>query len=234
MSSPLKSRIAANAIILRVAPIILGFALIYAPHALAAQNQYISDQLSVELRQQPGETKVVTGQIPPGAPVEVMTTAPGGWTQIRTHAGQMGWVRSNQLMNVPPIRPRMDQASREFAELREQNQQLRIQVESLQATTVQNAPELEHLRTETQQLKDTLKLSQDGLHMAEANQKLREEVASLRLQIQALEQQTARLDDRSRRDSFVAGALVMVLGTLVGLGLPRLFGLKRPRRWDRW
>lgn len=70
--------------------------------------------------------------------------------------------------------------------------------------------------------------------MAETNQKLREEVASLRLQIQALEQQTERLTDRSRRDSFLAGALVMIIGTLAGLGLPRLFGLKRAKRWDRW
>lgn len=223
-----------HALAMRRIRIMLALALLHAVPGFAAPNQYISDQLSVELRQQPGETKAVTGQIPPGAPVEVMTTAPGGWTQIRTRAGQMGWVRSSQLMTTPPVRPRMDQASREFAELREQNQQLRIQVETLQTTTAQNAPELEQLRTETQQLKDSLKLSQDGLHMAEANQKLREEVASLRLQIQALEQQTARLNDRSRRDSFVAGALVMILGTLVGLGLPRLFGLKRPRRWDRW
>jgi SH3 domain protein len=223
-----------HALALRRPTIVLALMLLHAAPTFAAQSQYISDQPSVELRQQPGETKAVTGQIPPGAPVEVMTTAPGGWTQIRTRAGQMGWVRSNQLMTSPPVRPRMDQASREFAELREQNQQLRIQVETLQATHAQNAPELEQLRMETQQLKDALKLSQDGLHMAEANQKLREEVASLRLQIQALEQQAARLDDRGRRDSFVAGALVMILGTLVGLGLPRLFGLKRPRRWDRW
>ena len=223
-----------HALALRRTTILLALALLHAMPTFAAQNQYITDQPSVELRQQPGETKAVTGQIPPGTPVEVVTTAPGGWTQIRTRAGQMGWVRSSQLMTAPPIRPRMDQASREFAELREQNRQLRLQVETLQATNAQNEPELEQLRMETQQLKDTLKLSQDGLHMAEVNQKLREEVASLRLQIQALEQQTARLNDRSRRDSFVAGALVMILGTLVGLGLPRLFGLKRPRRWDRW
>ncbi|MGB7289094.1 MAG: TIGR04211 family SH3 domain-containing protein [Candidatus Macondimonas sp.] len=218
----------------RYTKIMLSLTFLQAMPTFAAQNQYISDQPSVELRQQPGETKRVTGQIPPGAPVEVMTTAPGGWTQIRTRAGQIGWVRSSQLMTAPPVRPRMDHASREFAELREQNQQLRIQAETLQAASARNAPELEQLRTETQQLRDALKLSQDGLHMAEANQKLREEVASLRLQIQALEQQTARLDDRGRRDSFVAGALVMILGTLIGLGLPRLFGLKRPRRWDRW
>jgi SH3 domain protein len=223
-----------HALALRRTTILLALTLLHAMPTFAAENQYITDQPTVELRQQPGETKAVTGQIPPGTPVEVVTTAPGGWTQIRTRAGQMGWVRSSQLMTAPPIRPRMDQASREFAELREQNRQLRIQVETLQATNAQNAPELEKLRMETQQLKDTLKLSQDGLHMAEVNQKLREEVASLHLQIQALEQQTARLNDRSRRDSFMAGALVMILGTLIGLGLPRLFGLKRPRRWDRW
>lgn len=202
--------------------------------ARAAQNLFVSDQLSAELRQQPGDSKPVTGQIAAGTPVETVTTAPGGWTQVRTRAGQIGWLRSSQLMNLPPIRPRMDQASREFAELREQNQQLRNQAEALEAASLQNGPELERLRAETQRLRDSLKLSQDGLHMAEANQKLREEVASLRLQIQALEQQTERLTDRSRRDSFLAGALVMILGTLAGLGLPRLFGLKRAKRWDRW
>lgn len=223
-----------HAVALRNRLIMLALALLYAMPGFAAQNQYISDQPSVELRQQPGETKAVTGQISPGTPVEVMTTAPAGWTQIRTRAGQIGWVRSSQLMAGPPPRPHMDPASRDFAELREQNQQLRMQIENLQTTTAQTAPELERLRTENQQLKDSLKLSQDGLHMAEANQKLREQIASLRFQIQALEQQAARLNDRSRRDSFVAGALVMILGTFIGLGLPRLFGLKRPRRWDRW
>lgn len=202
--------------------------------APAAQNRFISDQLGADLRQQPGDTQAVTGQVAAGAPVEVVTTSPSGWTQIRTRAGQMGWVRSNQLMSTPPVRPRMDQASREFAELREQNQLLRNQLDALETAALQNGPELERLRAETQQLRDSLKLSQEGLHLAEANQKLREEVASLRLEIQALEQEAERLGDRRRRDSFLAGALVMILGTLAGLGIPRLFGLKRAKRWDRW
>ncbi|HXF07823.1 MAG TPA: TIGR04211 family SH3 domain-containing protein [Candidatus Acidoferrales bacterium] len=202
--------------------------------AAAAQNRFISDQLGAELRQQPGDTQAVTGQVAAGTPVEVITTSPNGWTQIRTRAGQMGWVRNNQLMNTPPVRPRMDQASRELAELREQNQLLRNQLRALETATLQNGPELERLRAETQRLRDSLKLSQEGLHLAEANQKLREEVASLRLEIQTLEQEAERLGDRSRRDTFLAGALVMIIGILAGLGIPRLFGLKRPKRWDRW
>lgn len=224
--SPLRNfRLARFAVILLVAA---------ALPVLAAPNRFISDQLTVELRLKPGDTMPVTGHIAAGAPVEVVSTSPGGWTQVRTRAGQIGWVRSNQVMDVPPIRPRMDQASREFAELREQNQRLRNQVEALETTALQTGPDLERLRAETQRLRDALKLSQDGLHMAEINQKLREDVASLRLEIQALEQQAERLTDRSRRDNFIAGALVMILGTLAGLAIPRLFGLKRPRQWDRW
>ena len=224
--SPLRNfRLARFAVILLVAA---------ALPVLAAPNRFISDQLTVELRLKPGDTMPVTGHIAAGAPVEVVSTSPGGWTQVRTRAGQIGWVRSNQMMDVPPIRPRMDQASREFAELREQNQRLRNQVEALETTSLQTGPDLERLRAETQRLRDALKLSQDGLHMAEINQKLREDVASLRLEIQALEQQAERLTDRSRRDNFIAGALVMILGTLAGLAIPRLFGLKRPRQWDRW
>ena len=68
--------------------------------ARAAQNLFVSDQLSAELRQQPGDSKPVTGQIAAGTPVETVTTAPGGWTQVRTRAGQIGWLRSSQLMNL--------------------------------------------------------------------------------------------------------------------------------------
>ena len=191
--SPLRNfRLARFAVILLVAA---------ALPVLAAPNRFISDQLTVELRLKPGDTMPVTGHIAAGAPVEVVSTSPGGWTQVRTRAGQIGWVRSNQMMDVPPIRPRMDQASREFAELREQNQRLRNQVEALETTALQTGPDLERLRAETQRLRDALKLSQEGLHMAEINQKLREDVASLRLEIQALEQQAERLTDRSRRDT---------------------------------
>ena len=54
--------------------------------AQAAQNLFVSDQLSVELRQQPGDGKPVTGQIAAGTPVEISLATDGTLRVINTGA----------------------------------------------------------------------------------------------------------------------------------------------------
>ena len=81
--SPLRNfRLARFAVILLVAA---------ALPVLAAPNRFISDQLTVELRLKPGDTMPVTGHIAAGAPVEVVSTSPGGWTQVVVEASSAGY-----------------------------------------------------------------------------------------------------------------------------------------------
>ncbi|HKK23328.1 MAG TPA: hypothetical protein VJ947_06540, partial [Pseudohaliea sp.] len=59
---------------------------------------------------------------------------------------------------------------------------------------------------------------------------LREQLSTAEVQIAALQQENGELASRRNRDWFIAGAVVLLAGVLVGIIVPRI----RWRRRSRW
>jgi SH3 domain protein len=88
--------------------------------------------------------------------------------------------------------------------------------------------EADSLAEELARLKD---LSSNALALEDANQQLRTTAARHEETIGRLQEDNERLASRTRRDWFVAGAGVLVIGIVLGVVLPRI-RWRRRRSWS--
>jgi len=66
--------------------------------------------------------------------------------------------------------------------------------------------------------------------LAEENIELRENFARMSDELTVIKQENQVLKDRSRRNWFLAGALVVIIGMIIGLIIPKL----KFRKKDSW
>lgn len=84
---------------------LLGTGLLYATAASAAM-QYVSDQLSINLRSGPGAKYRIERQLDAGARLQMLGRPTNGWTQVRSAAGQTGYVLTRFVSDQPAERDR--------------------------------------------------------------------------------------------------------------------------------
>ena len=176
---------------------------------LQAQTvRYVSDNLKAPILAGSSTRYKVVRQLASGAPVEILKTdKENGYILVRTQDGVRGWILEDYLMNEPSVRDRLAAAEQAVEPLQTENARLKEQLSVLLAEKNQVAASLTEAKAD--------------------NQRLQNDLASQLDQIQQ-EQQTQA--DRTRRDWFLIGAGVLLLGILLGVTLPRL---RWPRR-NRW
>ena len=173
----------------------------------AGKQQYISDEISVTIRQKPSNDSESLGVVKSGMRVSVLESLGGdSFTHIRTTDGRDGWITSRFLSDQPAAK---DQLSL----LRQQLDQAHAQAQSLQ-----------HDLDNAQQ---QLAKAKPALEMAGENDKLRATIAQREQQVGALEQQFDA--ERARRETLLSGGALLAFGILLGLILPWLGGRKKRR-----
>ena len=185
-------------------------ALLQMPFAMAqspGKQQYISDEISVTIRQKPSNDAESLGVVKSGARVSVLESLGGdSFTHIRTADGRDGWITSRFLSDQPAAKDQLTQ-------LRQQVEQAHAQAQSLQ----------HDLDAAQQQLAK----AKPALEMAGENDKLRATIAQREQQVGALEQQFDA--EKARRETLATGAVLVGGGIFVGLILPWLGGRKKRR-----
>ena len=173
----------------------------------AGKQQYISDEISVTIRQKPSNDAESLGVVKSGARVSVLESLGGdSFTHIRTADGRDGWITSRFLSDQPA-------AKEQLTLLHQQLDQAHTQAQSLQ----------HDLDAAQQQLAK----AKPALEMAGENDKLRATITQREQQVSALEQQFDA--ERARRETIVTGAALVGGGILIGLILPWLGGRKKRR-----
>ena len=185
-------------------------ALLQMPFAMAqsaGKQQYISDEISVTIRQKPSNDAESLGVVKSGARVSVLESLGGdSFTHIRTADGRDGWITSRFLSDQPAAKDQLTQ-------LRQQVEQAHAQAQSLQ----------HDLDAAQQQLAK----AKPALEMAGENDKLRATIAQREQQVGALEQHFDA--EKARRETLATGAVLVGGGIFVGLILPWLGGRKKRR-----
>lgn len=171
----------------------------------AAENRYISDQLQVPLRSGPTLEYRITGYVESGAKVSVIARSEDSpFSRIRTPSGKEGWLENAQLMEHPAAKEALVQAEQTIKQLQE------------------------NYAAEVGGMKESVGQAMD---MKNQNQQLRKQVTELQTELQNAQQKTLLLQERSDRDAFIAGAIVLCVGLGFGLLLPKL---KLGKRRDDW
>ena len=208
---------------------------LWATAGAQAQTLYVSDQLEIQLRSGATNQHRIIRMLPSGTPLEVLEVDQAeGWTRVRAPSGVDGWVLSRFLMPERAARDRLAAAEQRMARLEQENRQHTTTIRELRGEKEAVAGERSELdktsRQLSQELEEIRRTASSALAIDAENKDLKSRIVSAEREIQTLQQENARLHDRTSRDWFMVGAGVIVLGIIIGLIIPRL----RFRRKSSW
>jgi SH3 domain protein len=209
--------------------------------ALSAQGQetarYVSDEVFIALHAGPGSNYRWLARLIPGTELtEKRRSTDGNWAEVETERGTVGWVQAEYLASEPPAQVRLpsvvrqlEDAERETAELRGELSESEAQRSALGADLADAQASLQEVTEELARLRQ---VSGSAIETAENNRRLVEEVAGMRTQLDTLEADNLRLQERASNSAFMDGALAVLLGVIITLVVPRLW--PRRKRSSSW
>ncbi len=221
--------------------LLINAALIGSPLVYAAPTDgfkhYITDQLTVPARSGPGYNYKIRKLLKSGTPVTVLEINEKGWAHIQyPHKGKTleGWVPSSLLSTQPAARAQLAEAQKTIKALNEKGQQQNTQLTTLRAENDDLKKRLAQAQKQLFTLKKDydhlVKTAGNAVQLDKENQKLKKDVARLEQENALLNDQIAHSEDAVKRQWFLTGGGVLLLGLLLG----RFFRLPQRRRssWD--
>ncbi len=202
-----------------------------------AESRYITDQFDITMRSGEGTDYRIISMLPSGDLAELLNSNPEtGYSEIRSKNGETGYVLTHLLMKDPSARKRLaalekqlkklkeepGKAAYEQAALQEAYRKLSLKHQSFQKARDKELNELEAIRRTTS---NTIKISNE-------RKKLHKQVAYLTRQMEELKQENLELSNDSSRNWFLIGAVVILLGIILGIILPNLHLRRRKSSWS--
>ncbi|MFC4250048.1 TIGR04211 family SH3 domain-containing protein [Sinimarinibacterium flocculans] len=190
-------------------PTLLLLSVLLAPVHAQERTQYVSDVISLTLRDGPANDATYLGTIKSGDRVTLLESlGEQSFARIRTEDGREAWVTARYLSDEPAARDLLDGVRRELADARSRIRELEAQLADAQSSLAQARPALE---------------------LAGENDQLREQIDALQRSAQEAEQRFN--EHKARRRTMLTGAALVGAGTLFGLILPWMLRSSRRRRW---
>lgn len=204
----------------------------------AAESAWVTDQFEITLRSGPSTSNSIQLMLTSGRELEVLERDPdSGYTRVRTSGGTEGWVLTRYLMNEPSAREQLQRLSSQLTNAQSQGSSLNSQLSAIrgeQNAAQQRIRDLERdkqgLETELNEIKRT---AANVLNINSRNKELHEQLAAAETRVGVLEQENRELMSQTTRYWFMTGALVLLVGVILGLWLPRI-KWRRTSSYDRF
>jgi len=198
---------------------------------VSAEPGWISDQFEVMLRTGPSTGNAIERMLPSGTALEVIERDDeSGYSRVRTAAGTEGWVLTRYLMAEPSAREQLTTLTGRLTNANAEGSTLTSQLGAIKDEYDSAKRQIASLEREKQQLENELaeikRTAANVLAINTQNQELREQLTSAEIAAATLEQQNRELSGQTTRYWFMTGALVLVVGMILGIWLPRI-------RWQR-
>jgi SH3 domain protein len=206
--------------------------------AASAQEAWVSDEFEIMLRTGPSTSNAIERVLKSGTALEVLETdAEAGYSKVRTNAGTEGWVLSRYLMSEPSAREQLARLTGQLTDATDAGSSLTQQLDAVRgeynAANNRIAVLERENRSLEQELAEIKRTAANVIAIDKQNKDLRDELATTQIEVSTLEQRNRELTAESTRTWFMAGALVLVVGIILGLWLPRIRWQKRSR-YDRF
>ncbi|GHE84245.1 TIGR04211 family SH3 domain-containing protein [Thalassotalea profundi] len=169
-------------------------------------SAYISDDLFIYMHAGPGNNYRILGSINAGEEVKLTGRTENDYTQILDSKNRETWVENRYINTTPGVRNEVKRLKAQLASNIENNDGL-----SSQLTQAHN--EIERLNIETKNFE--LKVNQ-----------INQELENTKLKIK-------NQDTELKKEWFFNGAIVLVIGLLLGLIIPKISGRKKSSM-DNW
>ncbi len=196
-----------------------------------AKTQYVSDHLVITVRTGQGAQFQIIKTLESGDHVKVLEVTDTGYTRIETADGTEGWVRSQYLAEEPVASEKLVRAEARLLKTKTALKKLKENYSSLSKEHKVLSQDQATLSTEKKQRDTELarlnEVAKKPILLDRQNRELQEKNVTLEKDLQRLNQENHSLKDRSQREWFIAGALVLFGGLILGLLIPKLRGRKR-------
>lgn len=198
----------------------------------AQEVRYVSDKVFIVLHRGPGTEFRWVAKLTPGTRLKVARTAEEGkWAEVTTDRGTTGWVSTEFLSAQAPAQIKLPAAEAKAEKLSAQNAQLSSELKALQAEQVELLNKINSSDSElgdvSQELANLKKISGKAVQLDTDNRRLVEDSENLRSEVEMLEAENQRLQDKLKSEDFINGALAVLMGVIITLVVPRLWPKRR-------
>jgi SH3 domain protein len=206
--------------------------------AASAESAWVSDEFEITLRSGPSTSNAIELMLGSGTELEVLERdAESGYSRVRTGGGTEGWVLTRYLMNEPAAREQLARLTSQLTNEASRGSSLNAQLGAIRSEHDTATKRIETLEREKSRLEEELaeiqRTAANVLAINNQNKQLREELAAEEIRVATLEQENRELSGQTTRYWFMSGALVLVVGMVLGLWLPRIRWQRRSR-YDRF
>ncbi len=206
--------------------------------AASAESAWVSDEFEITLRSGPSTSNAIELMLRSGTQLEVLERdTESGYTRVRTGGGTEGWVLTRYLMNEPAAREQLASLTSQLTSEASRGSSLNTQLGAIRTEYDSATRRIETLEREKSDLEEELaeikQTAANVLSINSQNKQLREQLAAEEIRVATLEQENRELSSQTTRYWFMSGALVLVVGMVLGLWLPRIRWQRRSR-YDRF
>ena len=196
-----------------------------------SESAWVSDEFEITLRSGPSTSNAIQLMIGSGTELEILETdAEAGYTRVRTAGGTEGWVLSRYLMSEASAREQLQALTGQLTNANTRGSSLNTQLGAIRSEYDGAQRSIQTLESEKAQLQQELaeikRTAANVLRIDEENTDLRDQVEAADIRVDVLEQENRELSSQAMRYWFMSGGLVLVIGIILGLWLPRM-------RWQR-
>ena len=204
----------------------------------AAESAWVSDQFEITLRSGPSTSNAIQLMIGSGTRLEVLERdVETGYTRVRTQGGTEGWVLTRYLMNEASAREQLESLTSQLTNANSRGTSLNSQLAAIRGEYDTAKRRIATLEGEKSKLENELaeikRTAANVLSINEQNQSLMDQLTAAQIRADTLEQENRALASQTTRYWFMAGALVLLVGILLGIWLPRIRWQRRSR-YDRF
>jgi len=180
-----------------------------------AETLYVTPNGAAELRSGVAAKDRIIQSLLPGTPLKVLKSdARRGYAKVQLDNGQTGWVSLKLLTDATP-RPAAPPAP------------TAVIPEAPPKSAQELQAEVSHLQTELIAVRQA---SSNILRIQAERDQLQESVIALRKELESALRDKNALNDDQKQSWFVIGSLVLFVGILLGVMLPRL-SVRRRNQW---
>ncbi|MGB5333557.1 MAG: TIGR04211 family SH3 domain-containing protein [Woeseiaceae bacterium] len=211
---------------------------LFAAAAAVAAPAWVSDQFEITLRSGPSTSNSIQLMLDSGLRLEVLERdTDTGYSRVRTPGGTEGWVLSRYLMSEPSAREQLQKLGSQLTTANSRGSSLDTQMKAITAeydSANRKIKELERAKAAVEkELSEIKRTAANVLAIDKQNKTLMDQLAAAQIRADTLEQENRELSSQTTRYWFMAGALVLLVGIILGIWLPRVRWQRRSR-YDRF
>jgi SH3 domain protein len=199
--------------------------------AAYGEPAWVSDEFEITLRSGPSTSNAIQLMLGSGLQLEVLERdLESGYSRVSTMAGTEGWVLTRYLMNERSAREQLETLTSELTNANSRGTSMGSQLTAIKDEYDAAMSRIDTLQREKavaeNELAEIKRTAANVLGINEQNQSLMDQLATVQIRADTLEQENRRLASQSTRYWFMSGGLLLFVGVILGIWLPRI-------RWQR-